>query len=214
MAGRIRERVAAALGVALLALPLVARPAQADPAFNAIWMTSAALLAAGVVGDVLRGNALSADTMPDDVDLLTVGVGGYHIWKDSKTDFEDTPALFRFEYRPSYYLWIAHPFLGVEATHLGSTYLYGGLMADVRFGDHLILSPSAALGWYSQGNARDLGHPLEFRTGIEAAWRFDDGMRVGVAFHHLSNAGLSDWNPGIEELTLTLSFPIQYFVSP
>lgn len=200
------------LAAALVAAPGSQRAARADAGFNMIWMSSAALLAAGVIGDLVRGNGLSADAMPEEVDLLTFGVGAYHIWKDNERDMQSTPALFRFEYRPSYYLWIAHPFLGFEATHLGSTYLYGGLMADVRFGDHFILSPNAALGWYNQGGARDLGYPLEFRTGIEAAWRFDDGLRVGLAFHHISNADLGGSNPGIEELTLNVSVPIQYFV--
>ncbi|ABC23272.1 acyloxyacyl hydrolase [Rhodospirillum rubrum] len=208
----MRSLSVVALVAALVVAPGTARQAKADSAFNAIWMSSAALLAAGIVGDLVRGNEISSKAMPKEKDLLTFGVGAYNVIEDNKNDFDSTPALFRFEYRPSYYAWIAHPFLGFEATHLGSTYLYGGVMADVRFGKHLILSPSAAVGWYNEGNARDLGYPLEFRTGIEAAWRFDDGLRAGVAFHHISNAGIGDINPGIEEVTLNLSFPIQYFV--
>ncbi len=186
--------------------------ARADQAFNMIWMGSAALLGAGVIGDLIRGNDLSSDAMPDEVDLLTFGAGAYHIMKDDEPGYDGTAALMRFEYRPSYYFWIAHPIAGIEVTHPGSTYVYGGLMADVRFGDNFILSPNAALGWYQAGGARDLGYPLEFRTGIEAAWRFDDGMRIGAVFHHLSNAELGSQNPGVETFTLNLSLPIQYFV--
>jgi hypothetical protein len=207
-----RLSAAAALAVALVLAPGASREAKADPAFNIIWMTSAGLLAAGILGDLLRGNEISADTMPDEVDTLTFGLGAYNVWKDNEGDFDQTPALFRFEYRPAYYLWIAHPIAGIEATHMGSTFLYGGFMADVRFGNNIILSPSAAVGWYNKGGARDLGSPLEFRTGIEAAYRFEDGLRLGLAFHHISNADLGDKNPGIEEVTLNVSLPIQYFV--
>ncbi|GEO83027.1 acyloxyacyl hydrolase [Pararhodospirillum oryzae] len=209
---RARVLTAVALGVALVMAPGTERTARADPAFNVIWISSAALLAAGAVGDMVRGNAIGSDTMPREVDLLTFGAGLNNVWHDNEPDGDLMPALFRFEYRPSYYAWIAHPLAGIEVTSRGSTYLYGGLMADVRFGQHLIVSPSAALGWYQQGDGRDLGLPLEFRTGLEAAWRFDDGLRIGAAFHHLSNAELGDSNPGVEEATLNVSLPIQYFV--
>ncbi|WP_413207667.1 acyloxyacyl hydrolase [Rhodospirillum sp. A1_3_36] len=212
LAGTPRILAVAILALGLAAAPLASRDAKADPAFNIVWMSAAGLLAAGIVGDLLRGNEISADTMPDEVDTLTFGMGAYNVWKDNEGDFDQMPALFRFEYRPAYYLWIAHPIAGIEATHLGSTYVYGGFMADVRFGEHIILSPSAAVGWYNQGGARDLGGPLEFRTGIEAAYRFEDGLRVGMAFHHISNAELGDINPGIEEVTLNVSLPIQYFL--
>ncbi|MCF8489679.1 MAG: acyloxyacyl hydrolase [Rhodospirillum sp.] len=207
-----RVLAVAALAVGLAAAPLANREAKADQAFNIVWMSAAGLLAAGIIGDLVRGNEISTDSMPDEVDTLTFGLGAYNVWKDNEGDFDQMPALFRFEYRPAYYLWIAHPIAGIEATHLGSTYVYGGFMADVRFGEHVVLSPSAAVGWYNQGGARDLGSPLEFRTGIEAAYRFEDGLRLGLAFHHISNAELGDKNPGIEEVTMNVSLPIQYFL--
>ncbi|WP_041795044.1 acyloxyacyl hydrolase [Pararhodospirillum photometricum] len=208
---RFRALIGVSLAAALAAAP-VARPAHADQAFNLIWMSSAALLAAGAVGDLVRGNDISSNTMPREVDLLTFGAGMHNVWSDNEDDGKLRSALARFEYRPSYYLWITHPIAGIEVTSKGATYLYGGFMADVRFGKHFIVSPSAAVGWYNQGDDREMGSPLEFRTGLEAAWRFDDGLRVGAAFHHLSNADLGESNPGVEEATLNVSLPIQYFV--
>ncbi|MBT5810587.1 MAG: acyloxyacyl hydrolase, partial [Rhodospirillaceae bacterium] len=57
-------------------------------------------------------------------------------------------------------------------------------------------------------DGKDLGNTVEFRSGVELAYRLDDRARLGVAFHHISNASLSDNNPGTETLTLTFSLPL------
>ena len=49
---------------------------------------------------------------------------------------------------------------------------------------------------------------LEFRSGIEVAWRFDNRSRLGVEFTHISNAGIYDRNPGTETLTVNYSIPL------
>ena len=68
--------------------------------------------------------------------------------------------------------------------------------------------PVATVGYYSKGDGEDLGSPVEFKTGAEFAYRFDEGWRVGVAFDHISNAGLTKRNPGTELLLLMVSLPI------
>ena len=49
---------------------------------------------------------------------------------------------------------------------------------------------------------------MEFRTGAELAWRFDGKGRLGIAFHHISNASIYDRNPGTEMLVLTYAVPL------
>ncbi|HID90986.1 TPA: hypothetical protein EYP44_03395, partial [Candidatus Bathyarchaeota archaeon] len=39
---------------------------------------------------------------------------------------------------------------------------------------------------------KDLGGALEFRSGIEASYAFENDSRLGVAFNHISNASLYD----------------------
>ena len=51
---------------------------------------------------------------------------------------------------------------------------------------------------YGEGDGKDLGHAIEFRSGIEVAYRFDDYSRLGLSFTHISNAGLDERNPGVE----------------
>jgi hypothetical protein len=68
--------------------------------------------------------------------------------------------------------------------------------------------PVAAAGYFHRGAGKDLGSHLEFKTGLELAYRFDDMSRIGIAFDHISNAGLTKRNPGTESLLLTYSIPI------
>ena len=72
---------------------------------------------------------------------------------------------------------------------------------DVRIG-RLTLTPSFAPGLYRPGRGIDLGYPLEFRSQFEAGYRIRGRSRIGVAFSHMSNAGLGATNPGVETLTL------------
>ncbi|MCC7049307.1 MAG: porin family protein, partial [Alphaproteobacteria bacterium] len=75
-------------------------------------------------------------------------------------------------------------------------------------------------GFYLQGNGRDLGYLVEFRSSAELAYRFDDYSRLSLGIAHLSNASLGGEgpglllptaparNPGVETLTLSYSMPI------
>ncbi|MDX5361579.1 MAG: acyloxyacyl hydrolase [Alphaproteobacteria bacterium] len=106
-------------------------------------------------------------------------------------------------------LWKIAPMAGAMATTDGAVYGYGGLYADLFLTDNLFLMPSVAAGLYADGDGKDLGHAVQFRSGAMVGWRFDGGMRVGVSYHHLSNGGLGDRNPGVEILGFSLMLPLQ-----
>ena len=55
----------------------------------------------------------------------------------------------------------------------------------------------------------DLGAHCEFRTGAEFDYRFDNLVRLGVGFYHLSNAGIGKQNPGVEMATFVLTVPLR-----
>jgi hypothetical protein len=101
------------------------------------------------------------------------------------------------------------PLVGVMATVQGSVYLYLGLNFDLLFFDHLLIAPGFAAGCYWKGQGKELGYPLEFRSGIELAWQFADTSRLGVHFYHLSNASLGWKNPGEESFVLYYDIPIE-----
>jgi lipid A 3-O-deacylase len=182
-----------------------------------IWIGigSAAILAAGILGETQDVGDIHIGSGNTDLPLsLTVGAGYFNILNDKgdKTHDDDRDnggaGVGRVELRFNQEFLRIRPFIGVEGTTDSAAYVYGGGMLDVHFGPHFILSPNAAVGGYFDGDGRRMGSTVEFRTGVEAAWEFDNKMRVGAAFHHISNAGIGDINPGVEELTFNLSIPL------
>lgn len=117
-------------------------------------------------------------------------------------------AAFNIEYRSDIDLWKIRPFVGGFATSDASLYGYFGFLMDIYFGRRWVLTPNTAVGAYTDGDGQDLGHVIEFRSGFELAYRFDDRSRLGVAVHHLSNASIGDENPGTETALLYYSVPL------
>ncbi len=115
---------------------------------------------------------------------------------------------FRAEYQSSKLLWIVKPFAGLMATTDKAVYVYVGFLYDLYLGDRFVLTPSFAAGLYGDGDGKDLGHVVEFRSSIELAYRFDDRSRLGVSVYHISNASLSDNNPGTEVVSLNYAIPL------
>ncbi|HLI12145.1 MAG TPA: acyloxyacyl hydrolase [Alphaproteobacteria bacterium] len=114
------------------------------------------------------------------------------------------------EYRSSYkILGVVKPMAGFFATGRGAFYGYGGFAIDLYFGRRIVVTPSEAIGGYYHGNDVDLGAAApEFRSAIEIAYRFDDRSRLGIMFHHISNAGIGRSNPGAETALVTYSYPL------
>ncbi len=160
--------------------------------FHGIWVAAAAL--ALLVG--ARANA------GDDPSFIAFHVGGYDV------NDNETAGQLNIEYRSGWDEWYVKPFGGVMATTDAAIYGYAGLMLDIYFGRRIVFTPNVAVGLYSDGDGKDLGSVIEFRSGVELAYRFDSRARLGVAFHHISNASIEDINPGTETLTLVLSLPL------
>jgi lipid A 3-O-deacylase len=139
----------------------------------------------------------------DDPDLLSAGAGVYNVLHYSKE------AELRLEYLFSYrFLYVVRPMVGALATNERSFYGYGGLHVDFEIGQHFVIMPEAAFGYWSRGDGKNLGAPEEFKTGGEIAYRFEDYSRLGVLFDHISNDGIFKTNPGVESLLIVYSIPI------
>ncbi len=100
------------------------------------------------------------------------------------------------------------PLVGVMSNIQGAGYLYAGINFDLLFFEHLVITPGFAAGYFWNGSTKGLGYPLEFRSGVELGWQFEDLRRLGVHFYHLSNAGLGQRNPGEESLVLYCDIPL------
>jgi hypothetical protein len=96
------------------------------------------------------------------------------------------------------------PVVGGSATEKGALYTWAGVRLDQPLSHRMVLSPVFGLGLYSRGYDRDLGGPVELRTGLELSYRLRSG-RLGVCLYHLSNSRLYALNPGSESLVVTYS---------
>lgn len=162
---------------------------------------AAAFCAAGLA---FAGPFARADDASKDPSLIALGAG------DIDFDHKLPAAEVRGEYRFKEGFYFIKPMVGAFGTSRGSIYTYGGFRFDWVFADHYVVMPNAAVGWYDRNSGKELGSPVEFKTGLELAYRFDGGARLGVAFDHISNAGLTKTNPGTEQLLLMLSWPVPW----
>lgn len=99
------------------------------------------------------------------------------------------------------------PVVGYSQTGNGSRFIYLAVRRDYWLSASLSLAPSFAIGSFRDGKQIRLGNELAFRTGIEAAYRLSNGVRIGVALMHVSNGGLGQRNPGTEALVVSISMP-------
>lgn len=144
-------------------------------------------------------------------DFFSVATGAFDFLRSKHRTWE-----FEMEYKfhlkwlksPNRYLEF-RPLVGAMATAKGSVYLYGGLNFDLLFCDHLLFAPGFAAGYYVHGKGKNLGFPLEFRSGVELGWQFADWHRIGVHFYHLSNASIGKRNPGEESLVFYYDIPLR-----
>jgi lipid A 3-O-deacylase len=47
---------------------------------------------------------------------------------------------------------------------------------------------------------------------LELGYRFENQMRVSVAYSHISNANLSETNPGVDIISAYLHFPVDMII--
>ncbi len=170
-----------------------------------IFSVSVSKVFVGVLGILFIG-LLTLSNKPafsEKPSFLSVSIGAFDI-NDDKKAYE-----FRGEYRPNIKIWKFGPIIGLSGTGDKGIYGFAGLGMDLYFGRRMVLTPSAALVGYHKGDGKSLGGEFQFRTGGELAWRFDNWSRVGVGFHHISNAGIYNSNPGTEILALTYSLPLR-----
>ena len=169
-----------------------------------------AAMVAGLIG-ALAGPAAAQIIFgsPGDPAHLALGAGGFDITPSTSHKDSRSAGEFRGEYRFGDKLWILAPFVGASVTTDGAAYGYFGFGFDVNFGPNWVVTPNGAAGIFERGSGTILGSWWEFRTGAEFAYRFADQARLGLAFNHTSNAGLTKRNPGEQSVLLMYSIPMR-----
>ena len=87
------------------------------------------------------------------------------------------------------------PVSGVMLTVDNSSYFYTGVQAQYKIGK-INFVPSFTPGIYSEGDGKDLGHPIEFKSELQMSFDIFENSELGFSYNHLSNASLGEKNPG------------------
>ncbi|MFL2888962.1 MAG: acyloxyacyl hydrolase [Candidatus Pelagibacter sp.] len=87
------------------------------------------------------------------------------------------------------------PITGAMITVDNASYVYTGVQANYKIGS-LNFTPSFAPGYYNQGDGKDLGHALEFKSEVQLSLELPLESQLGISYNHLSNASLGSKNPG------------------
>ena len=87
------------------------------------------------------------------------------------------------------------PVTGALFTEDNAAYVYTGVQAQYKIGS-MNFTPSFAPGLYHEGDGKDLGHVIEFKSELQISFDLSNNSLLGFSYNHISNASLGDKNPG------------------
>ena len=94
-----------------------------------------------------------------------------------------------------------NPVIGGFVTAKSASMFYSGFETNIGQ-DSIYLNLSSSAGIYSNGDGKDLGNDLQFKSEVNLFYRLGKSSSVGLGSHHISNAGLSSVNPGTNNFYL------------
>ena len=94
-----------------------------------------------------------------------------------------------------------NPVIGGFVTAKSATMIYSGFETNIGQ-DSIYLNLSSSAGIYSNGDGKDLGNALQFKSEVNLFYRLGKSSSIGLGSHHISNAGLSSVNPGTNNFYL------------
>ena len=93
------------------------------------------------------------------------------------------------------FLGTISPITGAMITADNAAYVYTGIQAQYTMGK-INITPSFTPGLYEQGDGKDLGHIVEFKSEVQLSLNLFENSQLGMSYNHISNASLGDKNPG------------------
>ena len=102
------------------------------------------------------------------------------------------------------FLGYASPITGGFVTENSAAYVYTGVEWNYAMSDKFKFTPSFTPGMYYEGDGKDLGHVLEFKTEVQLSYSISDSTNLGMSYNHISNASLGDKNPGANSYMFNL----------
>ena len=105
----------------------------------------------------------------NDKNLLAFS-GGLWDWND-----DNTAGLLNIEYRHGTRYGPFKPIVGGLINTDHGFYGYLGVRIDLYLTNNIVIAPSFAPGLYEKGDGKDLGHIIEFRSGLDLSYRRNNG---------------------------------------
>ncbi len=93
------------------------------------------------------------------------------------------------------------PITGALITADSAGYIYTGVQAQYKLGV-LNFTPSFTPGLYFEGDGKDLGHLIEFKSELQISLDLSRSSELGFSYNHMSNASLGEKNPGANSYML------------
>ena len=96
------------------------------------------------------------------------------------------------------------PVTGALITADNATYIYTGVQAQYKIGK-INFTPSFTPGLYHEGDGKDLGHLIEFKSELQFSLDLSSNSELGFSYNHISNASLGSKNPGANSYMFNFS---------
>lgn len=96
---------------------------------------------------------------------------------------------------------------GMAATADEAVWAYVGTSVSWQAGEKFRLRPGFAVSLFEDGDGRDLGGVVEFRSSLEVTYLVNPNLRLGLLVYHLSNASIYENNPGANSLVFVVGLP-------
>ena len=87
------------------------------------------------------------------------------------------------------------PITGIMITEDNAGYVYTGVQGQYKIGS-INFTPSFTPGLYHEGDGKDLGHVIEFKSELQFSLNLSENSHFGFSYNHISNASLGKKNPG------------------
>ena len=87
------------------------------------------------------------------------------------------------------------PVTGALITADNAAYIYTGVQGQYKIGT-INFYPSFTPGMYHEGDGKDLGHLIEFKSELQFSLDLSSNSELGFSYNHISNASLGSKNPG------------------
>lgn len=159
-------------------------------------------------GLFIFGGKMYCECLPPPVPLLSIGGGCFDM------NHSHMCGLAQLEYKCGTYFWHGlRPQATLVIPGFHSVFAGVGIGWEIYLLKHLVFFPNFCPGiYFHSSKGKRLGSPVEFRSALELSYEFCGAYRLGGQFYHISNAHLSNHNPGANAFVFFIALPLKFLL--